>query len=81
MFLLDVTNASQPGLPGKQSQGNNENDKERKDESAISKKKTLASSQEQHNDAEGECIPAKHTLANVGVAKLEHFIIVLGKML
>ena len=65
-----------PGLQGKQSQGNNENGKVSKDESAISRKKTPAFSQEQHNDAEGKFIPAKRTLANVGVEKLGHIIIV-----
>lgn len=73
MFLLDVWNACQPGLQGKQFQGNNENGKESKDESAISIKKTLVSSQEQHNDTEGKCIPAKHTLVNVGVQKTWKF--------
>ena len=76
LFLLDVWNADQPVLEGKQSQGNNESGKESKDESAISRKKTPAFSQEQHNDAEGKFIPAKHTLANVGVEKLGHLIIV-----
>jgi len=81
LFLLAVTNAGQPCLQGKQSQGKNQNGKESKDESAINRKKPPASSQEQHNDAEGKCIAAKHTLAHVDVGKLGHLIIVLCQML
>ena len=67
-FSLGVANAGHSGIQVGQSHQNNENSEKSKDEREINKMTKIgespASNQEQHNDAEGKCMPMKLNAGN-----------------